>query len=466
LARFVLFCTILWIPGRAQPEALPDTQAVAVPATARAINYRNLTGSTEIGLRGTILMSQALGGAKVQNRGGAMSVKAWFKGMEPATKFGPEYLTYVLWAVTPVGRPVNLGEVIVRKSGRAKLEARTNLQTFGLIVTAEPHFAVSRVSSLVVLENAVTGATRGQVEEAEVRYERLPRSAYGQPGTPVASVPDRKISPYVRQAVNAFAIARLEGAEHYAPVEFQKAAALMAELEADPKKWKKPAIALARQLAQQAEDARMVAVQTREQARQREAVEQAQREAEAARAESERTRSQAETARLEAERARQQASLETQKAREQAAREVSAEVLAVRKRLKDQLSRLLETRETERGVEVSLSDLLFPSGKAALQPATREKLAKVAGIILAYPGVQVSVLGHTDATGSAALNQRLSLRRAQLVRDYLVRQGLPLGAVTAQGFGSDWPVASNDAPSGRQQNRRVELIITGGAIGF
>jgi len=208
LARFVLFCTILWIPGRAQPEALPDTQAVAVPATARAINYRNLTGSTEIGLRGTILMSQALGGAKVQNRGGAMSVKAWFKGMEPATKFGPEYLTYVLWAVTPVGRPVNLGEVIVRKSGRAKLEARTNLQTFGLIVTAEPHFAVSRVSSLVVLENAVTGATRGQVEEAEVRYERLPRSAYGQPGTPVASVPDRKISPYVRQAVNAFAIAR------------------------------------------------------------------------------------------------------------------------------------------------------------------------------------------------------------------------------------------------------------------
>jgi len=145
---------------------------------------------------------------------------------------------------------------------------------------------------------------------------------------------------------------------------------------------------------------------------------------------------------------------------------VSAEVLAVRKRLKEQLSRLLETRETERGVEVSLSDLLFPSGKAALQSATREKLAKVAGIVLAYPGVQVSVAGHTDGTGSAALNQRLSLRRAQLVRDYLVRQGLAPGAVAAQGFGSDWPVASNDTPSGRQQNRRVELIITGGAIVF
>jgi hypothetical protein len=175
------------------------------------------------------------------------------------------------------------------------------------------------VSSLVVLENAVTGATRGQVEEAEVRYERLPRSAYGLPGITAAPAPDRKIHPYVRQAVNAFAIARLEGAEQYAPVEFQKAAALMAELGADPKKWKKPAIAVARQLAQQAEDARMVAVQTREQARQREAVEQAHREAEAARAESERTRNQAETARLEAERARQQASMETRKAKEQAA---------------------------------------------------------------------------------------------------------------------------------------------------
>jgi outer membrane protein OmpA-like peptidoglycan-associated protein len=236
----------------------------------------------------------------------------------------------------------------------------------------------------------------------------------------------------------------------------------MDELQADKKKWKKPAIVLARQLVQQAEDARLLAATRREQARleqQRLAAEQARRDAEAAKAETERSRDQAEAARQAVEQANRQA-------REAAAREVSAEALAVRQRLRDQLSRLLETRETDRGVEVSLADLLFPSGKAALLPATREKLARVAGVVLAYPGVQVSVEGHTDASGTGDGNRRLALRRAQLVRAFLVRQGLNPGTVTAQGFGSGYPVASNDTPAGRQQNRRVELILSGGAIGF
>jgi outer membrane protein OmpA-like peptidoglycan-associated protein len=306
------------------------------------------------------------------------------------------------------------------------------------------------------------------VEEVEAHYDLLPRGAYLVRSNAGVAL-DRKVDRYFYQAINAFAIAREEGAEQFAPGEFQKAAALMTRLEADPKKWKKPAIILARQLVQQSEDARLVAARNRELARQEQqrlAAEQARQEAEAARAETERARGQAEAAALEAERARQQASLEAQKAKESAAREVSAEILAVRKRLKEQLGRLLETRETERGVEVSLSDLLFPSGRATLLPATREKLAKVAGVLLAYPGVRVSVEGHTDATGPEAVNQRLSLRRAQLVRAFLIKQALHPGAVTAQGFGSGYPVASNDTRSGRQQNRRVELILTGGAIGF
>lgn len=473
LGRLILLSACLWVPGtgREAPEAAPVYQVTVIPGTTRAINYRNLTGSTQIGFRGTVLQPQAKGYAKVQSRGGAMSVKAKFDHMEPASRFGPEYLTYVLWAVTPAGRPVNLGEVIVRKSGKAVIEAHTNLQTFGLIVTAEPHFAVSQVSNLVVLENAVTRETRGQVEEVDAHYELLPRGAYLVQGTPSRPpVPmSRKVHPYVYQAINAFDIARAEGAEQHAPEEFRKAAALMNQMEAEKKKWKRPAILLARQLVQQSEDARLVAVKHQDEARQereRLAAQEARQEAEAAREETERTRSQAEAARLEAERARMLAAQESQNAREQATRAVSAEKLAMRKKLREQLSRLLDTRETEHGVEVSMSDLLFPTGKAALLPATREKLAKVAGVVLAYPGVRVSVEGHTDGTGHEAFNRRLSHRRAQVVRAYLLDQGVPADAVTARGYGRERPIASNDTLAGRQQNRRVELILTGGVIGF
>lgn len=485
LGRACLLGVLLGVPGigRSGPEAQPGSQVAVVSGTAKAINYRNLTGSTEIGFHGTVLLPQAKGVAKVQNRAGAMSIKARFSRMGPATRFGAEYLTYVLWAVTPAGRPVNLGEVIVRKSGKAELAAHTSLSTFGLIVTAEPHFAVSQVSSLVVMENALTQGSRGQVEEVEARFERLPRGSCLVQGSPAArphAVPDRKVHPYVLQAFNAFETARAEGAEAYAHEAFQKAAELMSQLEAEKKKWKKPAIVLARQLVQQAEDARLVALRNRDLERQeqeRQAADQARMEAEAARAETDRTRSQAETAREEAERARIQAQDVAERARiqaedvarrakEQATRQVGAEKLAMRQKLREQLNRLLETRETPHGVVVSMSDLLFPAGKASLLPATREKLAKVAGVVLAYPGVMVSVEGHADGTGSDLFNRRLSLRRAQGVKGFLVGQGVDPGAVTAQGYGSDRPLASNETRAGRQQNRRVELVLTGGGIGF
>lgn len=474
LGRLILLSACLWLPGTAReaPAAAPIYQVTVIPGTTRAINYRNLTGSTQIGFRGSVLTPQAKGSAKVQSRGGAMSVKAKFDHLEPASRFGPEYLTYVLWAVTPAGRPVNLGEVIVRKSGKAVIEAHTNLQTFGLIVTAEPHFAVTQVSNLVVLENTVTRETRGQVEEVDAHYELLPRGAYLVQGTPGSQPPlpmSRKVDPYVYQAINAFDIARAEGAEQHAPEEFRKATALMNQMGAEKKKWKRPAILLARQLVQQAEDARLVAVKRQDEVRQereRVAAQEARQEAEAAREETERTRSQAEAARLEADRARLLAAQESQNAREQATRAVGAEKLAMRRKLREQLSRLLDTRETEHGVEVSMSDLLFPAGKAGLLPATREKLAKVAGVVLAYPGVRVSVEGHTDGTGHEAFNRRLSQRRALVVRGFLVGQGVPGEVVTARGYGRERPVASNATMAGRQQNRRVELILTGGVIGF
>jgi outer membrane protein OmpA-like peptidoglycan-associated protein len=459
----IFLSAFLWVPGNGEAETMPIREGTAISATARAIVYRNLTGSTLVGFRSTGLLPQAQGSAKVKNRDGAMWIKAKFQHLEPAGRFGMEYLTYVLWAVTPVGRPVNLGEVIAQRNGKAELKTHTSLQTFGLIVTAEPHFAVTQVSDRVVLTNVVTKETRGQVEEMEARYEALSR---GTQAAPTLGLRDPKVSPYVYQAVNAMDMAREAGAQRFAPEAFQKVVGLMSQLEAVPKTWKKPAIILARQLVQQAEDARLLAVKNREQAEQERQwleAEQARKDAEAARAEADRTRNLAEAVRQEEERARLQTSQDARKARE---REVSAEVLAVRKRLKEQLSRLLETRETERGVEVSLSDLLFPSGKDVLLPATREKLARIAGIVLTYPGVRVSVEGHTDSTGTEALNQRLSLRRAQAVRGLLLRQGLAPATVTAQGFGAGSPVASNETLAGRQQNRRVELILTGGGIGF
>jgi hypothetical protein len=301
LGRLVLLSAFLAVPGAGRTEAppAPRVQLAPVAATARAINYRDLTAHTVIGFRGTALLPDAAGRAKVvPRRGGMLRIKAKVTGMQPASRFGGEYLTYVLWAVTPAGRPINLGEVIVRLNGRADLEVDTNLQTFGLLVTAEPHYAVSRVSSLVVLENAVTRETRGGVEEVEAHYELVPRAAYLPEGPSAAAPPprDRKVSPYVYQAFNAMRIARDEGAERDAPAEFQKAADLLVRLEAERKKWKKPAVLLARQATQLAEDARMVARRHQEET----ALAQAREETEAAKAEAERAKAEAERDRLAA----------------------------------------------------------------------------------------------------------------------------------------------------------------------
>jgi outer membrane protein OmpA-like peptidoglycan-associated protein len=477
LERLILLSAMALVPGPVTGWAVQApaaaVRAAVNPASTKAFNYQNLTGTTRVAFRGTVLMPEARGGAKVKNHGGALLIKAKFENLEPPVKFGSEYLTYVLWAVTPVGRPVNLGEVIVRKHGRATLEARTNLQTFGLIVTAEPHFAVTQVGNPVVLENEVTPDTRGQVEEMATRYELLPREAYGlEPGAtlfPPGATVNAKINPYVFQAHNAVRLARAGGAEAFAPTEYNRALELLGRMQAEKKQWKKPAIVLARQVVQQAEDARLIAVKVQEQARldqERLAAETARREAESARAETENVRSQAEAARLLVQQAQEQAALEARKAQDEASRTVSSEKLALRRKLRDQLSRLLDTRETERGVVVSLSDLLFPSGKASLLPATREKLAKIAGILLSYPGVRMTVEGHTDSTGNEQINARLSRQRAHAVRSFLIRQGLAPEAVAARGLGSSVALASNETVAGRQQNRRVELILTGGAIGF
>ncbi len=137
----------------------------------------------------------------------------------------------------------------------------------------------------------------------------------------------------------------------------------------------------------------------------------------------------------------------------------------LRDQIRDQLNVILETRETARGLIVNLSDVLFDTGSANLKPGAREKLAKISGILLAHPGLNIEVEGHTDSVGAADYNQRLSEARANSVHDYLIRQGVPPTTVATTGFGKSQPVASNATAAGRQQNRRVELVVTGEAIG-
>jgi len=150
---------------------------------------------------------------------------------------------------------------------------------------------------------------------------------------------------------------------------------------------------------------------------------------------------------------------------QQTAQQAETDKAAMRTKLSEQLNSILRTRDSARGLIVSMSDVLFDTGKYSLKPGAREKLAKVAGILLAYPGLDVEVGGYTDNVGSDSMNQTLSENRAGSVRDYLVQEGVATNSVSARGFGNTSPVASNDNSTGRQENRRVELLVSGEAIG-
>jgi len=508
-------------PPPQQKEPAPLYRFTVVARTTKAINYRHRSGATKVDFRGTVLLPEARGEARVESQRGAIQVNAQFDHLQPATLFGPEYLTYVLWAITPEGRSTNLGEVLLSGS-KSKLAATTELQAFAMIVTAEPYFAVTQPSDAVVLENVVRRDTLGQVQEIDAKYELLQRGQYTLNVNP-ASIPrvtmDPRIPLELYEARNAVQIARWAGADRSAPESFQKADQLLQQAEtAQARKANKKTVAMtAREAAQTAEDARMIALKRQEQERlakerqsaaEREARAKAETEVEAqrraqaeteqrseaerrARAEAEqrseaerRARAEAEQraeadrrARAEAERSaaqaqQQVAQVEAEKSRreaeesERARLKAEQEKAALRAQILQQLNMILETRETPRGLVVTMADVLFDTGKYTLKPLARERLAKVAGIILGHPGLKLEVEGHTDSVGSDEFNQLLSEKRAATVRDYLVSQGIPMNAVVARGFGKNQPVAPNETSAGRARNRRVELVVSGEVIGI
>jgi outer membrane protein OmpA-like peptidoglycan-associated protein len=467
----------------------PIFRVTVVERTTKAVEYRHRSGSTPIDFRGTPLMPAAKGDATVNSKQGRIEINARMEHLSPATQYGPEYLTYVLWAITPEGRPTNLGEVLLDGS-HSKLDVTTDLPTFGLIVTAEPYFAVTQPSDVVVMENFINKDTEGTIQPIEAKYELLQRGQYVLNVNPSELRPmvlDRKTPLELYEARNAIRIATWTGADRYAADTLQKAEVSLqnAEDELKGKIGKKTVAQNSRDAAQNAEDARLITVrkmQEEDAANQKAAADaqaaQAEAERQAARtaavqaenakrqaeADAERAQTEAEAARSAAMAQQQQAQAQLDQAR-QATAQAEQEKTQLRAQLRQQLNLVLETRETARGLIVNMSDVLFDTGKYTLKPGAREKLAKISGIILAHPGLKIEVDGHTDNVGGDEFNQRLSEQRANSVRDYLVSQSVTSDAVTAMGFGKTRPITDNSTAAGRQQNRRVELVVSGEAIG-
>jgi outer membrane protein OmpA-like peptidoglycan-associated protein len=540
---------------RADAGLPPIFRVSVTERTAKAISYRNRSGSTTIDFRGTQLMPKSRGEAKVESKQGYMEIEVEFDGLQPANKQGAEYLTYVLWAITPEGRTANLGEILLNGT-KSKLNVTTELQVFGLVVTAEPYYSVTRPSDLIVMENVVRTDTVGKIEQIDAKYELFQRGQYQRLSNPLALKADPKIPLELYEARNAVSIARSIGADKFATETFQKAEKTLAQAEAyqTRKSGKKPVTMTARAAVQTAEDARAIAVKRqeedalameRQQAAERTTLAEngraaAQSETDRVRMEAEaaRMRAQADTNRLMREKDAQAAAAQTEAdrvKRENEARltaaaldaerlklqnqslvatakadadrakldadakiaaakteadrlrmeneaqraanqaeldrvaqlnaKLEAEKAELRSRLLREFSIILQTRDTARGLIVNMSDVLFDTAQATLRPVAREKLAKVAGIIAGHPGLRLDVEGHTDSVGTGEYNQHLSEQRSSVVRDYLAQQGMAAGSLTAKGLGEGQPVASNDTAGGRQQNRRVELVVSGEIIG-
>jgi outer membrane protein OmpA-like peptidoglycan-associated protein len=543
-------------------DPIPTYRVSVVSRTAQAVNYRHRSGGTKIDFQGTDLMRGARGVATVNSKRGRLEVEVEFSDLEKPTAFGNEYLTYVLWAISPEGRSINLGEVLVGDNRRSKLDVTTDLQAFAMIVTAEPYYAVRRPSNAVVMENLIREDTRGTSEAVDAKYELIDRGGYIPTGynfDPV--VLSAKLPLEFFEARNAVRIAKSAGAERYAGTSYENAIRQMKEaddLATSRRGDKKTLISVSRQTVQTAEDAREIAMKriesdraehernasagreananaaTADAVRDRDEADRRKREAEANTAGAVRDRDDSERKKHEAEEAARlargaqanaeadsdrnraaaasseqqtqdaknaQASAEADADRNRAAAasseqqtldaknaQASAEADSERNRaaaassdlraqdavhdreelrakLLQQFNLILETRDTARGLVVNMSDVLFDSGQYTLRPLAREKLAKISGIVLAYPTLLLAVEGNTDSVGTEEFNQTLSEKRAESVRTYLTRQGVPEGSTTAAGFGKSRPIASNDTSDGRQQNRRVELIVSGEVIG-
>jgi outer membrane protein OmpA-like peptidoglycan-associated protein len=482
-----LFCSLFAMTTAAvAQDATAQQQNQQIPASAlttktvEAVGYLVGNGSTKVNMMGTDLMPNGTGDVKVEIKSKAdrASVEISVKGLQPAPTIGTEFLTYVLWVVTPEGRTGNLGEVLLNKNGEGKLSATTPSQAFSLIVTAEPYFAVRVPSEMVVLQSVPRKNTEGKIFPVS-EYKLMKRAQYQKMGNPLALTLDPKIPLSVYEARNAVEVARAHGASQFASEVLSKADGSLQQMEnaLSSKSGKDDVTAIARQTTQFAEDARALSVERQDQARivkeREDGAAKAKAEAEAkAATEASEAKQKADAAAAEAKRQADDAAAE---AKAKADAEIAAQAAAknklelekqeLRARLLAQFNRVLPTTDTSRGLVVNMGDVLFSTGKSDLGSPAQVALARLSGIVLNYPSLQLAIGGYTDSTGSADFNQKLSEQRAKGVLDFLVTQGLDAGKLSSQGYGPSDPVADNDTAKGRQLNRRVEIVISGSVIG-
>ena len=485
----VLCFTMIAAIAAAQTQQ-PEPAANVISGTVAAIGYPVGGGSIKVDMVGTSAAPQASGEAKAEAKTGGTSIELKVTGMPQPTSIGAEFLTYVLWTVTPDGTTTNLGQIPLNQNGEGKLDVRAQTQTFALIVTAEPYYAVRMPSEVVVLVNETRKKTKGKIYP-DNSYKLMKRAEYAKLGNPLGMTLDLKKVPLdMYEARNAVEIAKARGAEQYAPQVYSKAQSSlqMAENALSQDSGKNQVISAARQTIQFAEDARALAVQ-------RELAERIQKEKEAAAAEAAakakaaadaqaaaEAQRQAELtatkeARMKAEAQAQAAQAAAKAAAEQAATQAKAQAAAeeaeraqaataaLRAQLLKQLNDVLQTTDTPRGLVVNMADVLFETGKYALSTDAQLKLAKLSGIIQAHPGLNLAVEGYTDTTGAADFNMKLSQQRADTVRQFLIAQGLSADTITSKGLGEADPIADNSTAAGRKLNRRVEIIVSGKVIG-
>jgi flagellar motor protein MotB len=488
----------LFLTAPARTQQVPIYRVTVVERTVKAVNYQYRNGPTPIDFRGTVLLPEAKGDAVVESKAGRTEIDVHVDHLPVPTRFGHEYLTYVLWAITPEGHPKNLGELLTGSSDKAHVRVTTDLQAFGLIVTAEPYAAVRQPGDVVVMENQVRPETIGTIEPIQVRYELMPRHGYtynvptdlkaAEGNGPMVSMGEYETTLEVYQALNAVQIAQAAGAGSYAPEVMSKAEQQLRNAQnlQSQKVDKSLVIAAAREAAQTAEDARALS---------------AQRAKDAELAQAHATAAQEQQLRLQAEAQARQAQAQANQAQAQASAdrmqlETERQALAappvtpapapapvviapvtipappplrddrqqqreLRVSLLQQINGSFTARDTPQGLVASVPDVDFHG--AALDTGIMTNLEHLAVLVAVYPGLNVEVDGYSDVASPEA--ERMASDRAAMVRDALRRGGLPYSAITLRSLGNSRPLGSNVTAQGRAANRRVEIVISGAPIG-
>jgi outer membrane protein OmpA-like peptidoglycan-associated protein len=425
-------------PRQAQPIATSD-----VLSQISMFSYRDGPES-DLYFRGTPIAALAQGSAEVEYQDGNARISAKVKDLPEPSSLGP-YTVYVLWAVTPDGRAANQGVIAGSDGGKGKIETAYGAPQFALIVTAEPHFAVTVPSSMIAMYN-VADDVKGTSSKVTTLSERSDYSSL----TPVPLTDSNPLE--IVQARYAVAIADAAGAEEYARQDYAQANDKLMAAETAQHGKRRSERKLAPQLAREAviagEDARraaMIGSAAAAAERQRLAAVQVATDA----------------ANSAAEVARESTRIQTEADRERAA---MAAASVARDDLRNRLNAALPTRDSERGLIAEIGGVQFATGKSDISMSAREDVAKFSGIVTSYPELRFSIEGHTDSVGSVADNNALSLRRANSVRDYLISQGVPASSIDVAGFGSSMPNGDNATVDGRARNRRVDIVVSGGPL--